>query len=250
MVNSALSIGGFVGVALSAGFVYWQVGRFAAPQVPRTLFDERKEFMAYTAGLFVGIPLAVALLFYVDALGNGALISAFIDLVILVVGGELAQWFLLRTLYFGQGESGAFYALGFRAGVSGLLILALVTQYFSGPTLAVLTLLVVLAQSLAVLVIQVAAGLLAVPTPARFGRLGGSKLGGGLFAAFGYVVLGLGILIGDIGALFGALLAVAGGVWVYQRLRDPVLGGLLPPPGKDQEGTEAERRAPYGRIVR
>lgn len=249
MVNSALSIGGLLGVGLSAAFVYWQVGRYAAPQVPRTLFDERKEFMAYTVGLFAGVPLSLFLIFYVDALGNGALVAAFIDLVLLVLGGEIGQWFLLRTLYFGRGESGAFYALGLRAGVSGILILALVAQYFSGPTLTALGIVVLLAQAVAVLIIQVAAGLLAVPSPARLGRLGGSPLGGGLFAAFGYIVLGLGILVGEIGALFGALLAAAGGVWVYQRLRDTVLSGLLPPPGKDEAGAEPGT-TPYGRISR
>ena len=238
MVNTALSIGGLVGVALSGGFVYWQVGRFAAPQVPRTLFDERKEFMAYTVGLFAGIPLALALIFYVDALGFGALIAAGIDLALLVVGAELAQWILLRTVYFGTGESGAFYALGLRAGIGGILALTIVTQYLSGTSITLPGLLVMLAQAVALLIIQVASGLLSVRSPARVERTGGSPLGRGLFATFGLVVLGLGILIGPTGALFGALIAAAGGVWVYQRLRDSVLGGLLPP--RTRSETEAE----------
>ena len=199
MVNTALSIGGLVGVALSGGFVYWQVGRFAAPQVPRTLFDERKEFMAYTVGLFAGIPLALALIFYVDALGFGALIAA---------------------------------------GIGGILALTIVTQYLSGTSITLPGLLVMLAQAVALLIIQVASGLLSVRSPARVERTGGSPLGGGLFATFGLVVLGLGILIGPTGALFGALIAAAGGVWVYQRLRDSVLGGLLPP--RTRSETEAE----------
>ena len=59
-----LSLGALVGVGLSGGFVWWEVGRFAVPQVPVSLFDERRELIAYTAGLFVGVPLAVAFLLF------------------------------------------------------------------------------------------------------------------------------------------------------------------------------------------
>ncbi|MHB8351702.1 MAG: hypothetical protein ACYDFT_03285, partial [Thermoplasmata archaeon] len=134
MVDAALSIGGLAGVGLSGLFVYWQIGKYAAPQVPRSLFDERKVFLAYTVGLFAGIPLALFLLFFLDAFLVGAAVAAAIDLALLVIGSEVAQWAVLRSLYFGTGESGAFYALALRAGISGLLVLALVTQYFSaGP---------------------------------------------------------------------------------------------------------------------
>ncbi|MGI0151414.1 MAG: hypothetical protein ACREC5_05710, partial [Thermoplasmata archaeon] len=174
MVDAALSIGGLVGVGLSGGFVYWQIGRYAAPQVPRSLFDERKVFLAYTVGLFAGIPLALFLLFFLDALALGATLSAILDLVLLVAGSELAQWAVLRSLYFGSGESGAFYALGLRAGISGLLALALVTQYFSAGTPTAEGILLVIAQSVAVLTVEVAAALLSVRSPARSGRTGGS----------------------------------------------------------------------------
>ena len=39
---------------LAGGFVYWQVGRYAAPQVPVTLFDEKREVYAFVIGLFMG----------------------------------------------------------------------------------------------------------------------------------------------------------------------------------------------------
>jgi hypothetical protein len=244
VVDVPLSIGGLVGVGLSGGFVYWQIGAYAAPQVPRTLFDERKEFFAYTIGLFVGIPLALPLLFYLDALGFGALQAAVIDLLLFVIGTEIAQWVLLRTLYFGTGESGAFYALGFRTGAAGLFALALVTQYFSQPTLSALGIGVVLTQSVAILALEVAAALLSVRGPARLGRLGGSPLSGGLFAGVGLVMIGLGTLSGGSIALVGAALAALIGVWVYQRLRGPVLAGLFPPRSRDDEDDDEEDRAP------
>jgi hypothetical protein len=250
VVDVPLSIGGLVGVGLSGGFVYWQIGAYAAPQVPRTLFDERKEFFAYTVGLFLGIPLALPLLFYLDALGFGALEAAGIDLALFVVGTEVAQWFLLRTVYFGTGESGAFYALGFRAGASGLFGLAVVTQYLSQPTATVFGFGVALVQAVALLAIEVAAALLSVRGPARLGRLGGSPLSGGIFAGVGLVMIGLGAISGNSVALVGAALAALIGVWVYQRLRGPVLAGLFPPRSPDDvEDDEDEERArsPYRR---
>src|SRR5208283_3550709 len=76
MVVPSLTLGGLVGVALSGGFVYWEVGRYSTPQVPQTLFDERKEVTGYTVGLFVGVPLAVAYILFVDSMANGALPGA------------------------------------------------------------------------------------------------------------------------------------------------------------------------------
>lgn len=245
MVNSPLSIGGLLGVALSGAFMYWQVGRYAAPQVARTLFDERKEVFAYTAGLFSGIPLALPLLFYLDALGFGALPAAAIDLALLVAAAEVGQWALLRSRYFGEGESGAFYAIGWRAGVGGLLILALVAQYLSGPSVSAIGFGVVAVQSVAVLAVEVAAGLLSARGPARLSRLGGSPLAGGLFAAFGFFLIGVGSVIDPASAALAAAIAAAGAIWVFQRLERTVLGGLLPP--RRPEGSP-EEPAPYARL--
>lgn len=248
MVNEALSLGGLAGVLLSGAFVYWQIGRYAEPQVPRSLFDERREVFAYTIGLFVGIALVLPLLFFLTALAVGALPAALIDLALLIVGSEVAQVVLLRTIYFGQGEARPFYALGLRAGISGLLVLALVTQRFSGPAPAALAVLVVLFQSFAVLAIEVAAALLSVPATGRRPRMGGSPLAGGLFGVFGFLLLGFGSLDGPLGAIAGALLASAGGIYVYGRLRDAVLGGVIPP--RPPAGPGEPERTAAGRFGR
>jgi hypothetical protein len=108
MVLPSLSIGAAVGVILSAGFVYVEVGRYATPQVPVTLFEERREIFAYTAGLFVGIPFAVVYLLYALAMVNGALPGALLFLGLLVGGTELAQWALLRSAYWGRTASSPF----------------------------------------------------------------------------------------------------------------------------------------------
>jgi hypothetical protein len=251
VVNAALSLGALVGVALSGGFMYWQVGRYAAPQVPRSLFDERTEFFAYTAGLFVGIPLALFLVFYLIALANGALVSATIDAGAVIGGTELAQWLLLRTSYFGRAESAAFYALGLRSGIGGLLALAAVTEYFSTAPPSVLGIVLVLVQSVALVIVQVASALLSVRGPARLGHLGGSPLAGGLFSLVGLFLIGVGLLVDAPSALLGATLAALGGAWVFRRLRDPVLGGLLPPAlPRDVESGGGAEPTPYGRLTK
>ena len=54
MVVASLTLGAVVGVLLSGAFLYWEVGRYAEPQVPVTLFDERKELFAYTTACSSG----------------------------------------------------------------------------------------------------------------------------------------------------------------------------------------------------
>jgi len=104
----SLAIGGFVGIALSGGFIWWEIGRYATPQVPATLFEERREIFAYTAGLFVGIPMAVSYLLYITSMANLALPGAILFLAVLIAGTEAAQYFLLRTRFWGSDESGPF----------------------------------------------------------------------------------------------------------------------------------------------
>ncbi len=249
LVDAALSLGGLAGVGLSGVFVYWQIGQYAAPQVPRSLFDERKVFLAYTVGLFAGIPLALFLLFFLDAFLLGAAVAAGIDLALLVIGSEVAQWAVLRSLYFGSGESGAFYALALRAGISGLLILALVTQYFSAGTVDAAGTLEILVASVAVLTIEIAAALLSARGPARRAGRTGSPWAGGLFAAVGFFLVGLGPTAGTTAGLFGSALAALGSIWVYRRLRDPILSGLLPPPPRE-DASETTEPSPYTRISR
>jgi hypothetical protein len=223
-----LSLGALVGVLLSGGFVWWEVGRYATPQVPVTLFDERRELFAYTAGLFVGVPLAITFVLYFDSLANGALPGALLFLVLLVVGSEVAQWALLRTRFWGPGDSGPFYALGYRAAIGGIVALALVSQYFSLASATADGVVLVVLQSVAVVVLEVAGALLSVRARPGSGRTGGGPLSGAIFGAVGFFLIGIGSVAGETGAFAGALVALIGGVWVYRRLR-PLLSAIPPP---------------------
>jgi hypothetical protein len=249
-----LTIGAVVGVLLSGGFILVEIGRYATPQVPETLFDERREVFAYTAGLFVGIPLALALLFFLDSMANGAIPGALIWLVVLVGGTEVAQWALMRTRYWGQGESGPFYALGYRAGIGGIFGLTVVAQYLSGPTVGTDGVAVVVAQAIALLGLEVTGGLLSLPPSATAGRSGGGPIPGAIFGAVGIFLVGLGPLAdpGTNGdptvAIAAAIVALIGAGLVYRRLR-PMLAAVPPPTaGGVQPGRRA--RATYGRTDR
>jgi hypothetical protein len=218
VVNAALSLGGLIGVILSGGFVYWEVGRYAAPQVARSRFDERREVFAYTAGLFVGVPLAIPLLFYFSALAVGAWIpSAVVDLALLLAGTEVALFFLLRSRYFGADASRVFYGLGFRAGHSGILTLALIARFLSSvSSVPPDGLALVLAQSVAVVAIEVSTAILAL------GRRG--PLGSVVFGAAAFVLLGFGATAGALIGVLAAAFVVAGAIGVYRRLKPDVLG--------------------------
>jgi len=254
IVNLGLTTGAVVGVLLSGGFVYVEIGRYATPQVPETLFDERREVFAYTAGLFVGIPLALAFLFFLDSMANGALPGAAIFLVGLVAGTTVAQWALLRTHYWGRSESGPFYALGYRAGIAGIFALALVAQYLASPTVTWDGVLLVLVESFAVLTLSVAATLLSLPPSEVAGRTGGGALRGALFLAVGYFVLGVGALSGisnpsdELTAYAAAVVALVGGLLVYRRLR-PLLSAIPPPSGGTRPLPRSTPLA-YGRTQR
>jgi hypothetical protein len=252
MADLSLSIGGLVGVVLSGGFVYVEIGRYATPQVPETLFDERREVFGYTAGLFVGIPLAVAFLFFLESMANGALPGALIFLVALVAGTEVAQWALLRTHYWGRGESGPFYALGYRAGIAGIFGLTVVAQYLSGPTLAWDGVAFVLLEAFAILALEVSGALLSVPRSEATGRRSGGPLAGALFGAFGFFILGLGALsgIGTVGgeevAYAAVIVSLLGGTLVYRRLR-PTLA-TIPAPSQGTPPPARPGPTSYGRV--
>jgi hypothetical protein len=253
IVNPGLTIGAVVGVLLSGGFVYGEIGRFAAPQVPETLFDERREIFAYTAGLFVGIPLALAFLFFLDSMANAALLGALIFLVALVVGTEVAQWALLRTHYWGTGESTPFYALGYRAGIAGIFALAIMAQYIAGPSVTWDGLTLALLECGAVLGLEITGALLSMPPSAKAGRRGGGPLPGALFMAVGFFILGIGALSGTVGAVneatafAAALLALGGAVLMYRRLR-PMLASV-PPPGGGSKPPTRTRPTAFGRTT-
>ncbi|HTW39766.1 MAG TPA: hypothetical protein VMF04_02760 [Thermoplasmata archaeon] len=253
IVNLGLTAGAVVGVLLSGGFVYVEIGRYATPQVPETRFDERKEVFGYTAGLFVGIPLALAFLFFLDSMANGALLGALIFLVALVIGTEVAQWALLRTHYWGTGESTPFYALGYRAGIAGIFALAIFAQYLASPSITWDGILFALVESLAVMALEVAGALLSMPPSAAAGRKGGGSVPGAVFMAVGFFVIGIGALSGfatvsdEVVAYAAALVALIGGNLVYRRLR-PMLDAVPAPSGGGKPPPRAKPAA-YGRTT-
>jgi hypothetical protein len=243
MVDGALSIGGFLGVLLSGAFIYWEVGRYAAPQVPRSLFDERKEVFAYTAGLFVGVPMAFLLILLTSAIANGAVIAALIDVGILVGATELAQWALTHSVYFGRSESTPFYALGFRAGIGGILILGAVTAYLGGPTITAGGLVFLATESVALLAIQVNGGLVSIPRPSE---ATGGPISGLAVGFVGMAVLSFGLAISGLTGAAAGLLVVAALVPSYRRLRKRVLARVRPP-GAPEVASERSADRPFGR---
>ena len=254
VIDLGLSLGALVGVLLSGGYVYAEIGRYATPQVPETLFDERREVFAYTAGLFVGIPLAVAFLLFLVSMANGALLGAAIFLVGLVLGTEIAQWALFRTQYWGTGESGPFYALGYRAGIAGIFALVLVAQYLAGPKVTWDGVTLVLVESAAVLVLEVAGALLSLPPSATAGRTGGGMIPGAIFGGVGFFVLGIGALSGTANVsaeavtYAAAFVALFGGLLVYHRLR-PMLA-VIPAPSAGRPPPARATTPTFGRTDR
>jgi len=247
MVVASLTLGAVVGVLLSGAFLYVEVGRFAEPQVPVTLFDERKELFAYTAGLFVGIPLAIAFVLFQLSMGNAALPSALLFLGLLVLGDEVAQWALLRTKYWGADLSRPFYALGYRAAIGGIISLAVVSQYLANPSITVDGTGLVLLESAALVALQVAGGFLSLPAAGASERTGGSPFAGALFSAVGFFLLGLGYLGGEATGYVGALVALLGAALVYRRLR-PMLA-RVPAPSAGPKPPAPEGPLAYGRTV-
>jgi hypothetical protein len=237
MVYSPLAVGGFIGVLISGAFVYWEIGRYATPQVIRTRFNEPKALWGYTAGLFVGIPLAILFRLYEVAVGGGSLLfSGLIDIALLVAGTEIAQYMLARSRYFGVQEATPFYALSFRSGIAGILI---VSEVAGGLSLGISEdgLAVLAAQSIALLAIQVTGALQSIPRSPLARQAIGGPFAGALVGAISYVVLALGYGIGTIGVVAAALLVVAALIPSYRRLRRRTLDQVL-----DADGPSPERR--------
>jgi hypothetical protein len=245
MVLPSLSIGAAIGVILSAGFVYFEIGRFATPQVPVTLFDERREIFAYTAGLFIGIPFAVLYILYALAMANGALPGALLFLVLLVGGTELAQWALQRSSYWGRTGSFPFYALGLRASIGGIIALAIVAQYLGSSPIRADGVALVLLQSFAVVCLEFTGALFSLPPGGPEGRTGGGVLSSSIFSAVGFFLIGLGPLAGEAGAFGGAALALLGALFLYRRLRTRL--SLIRPPGATVRPDALETRSTFGR---
>lgn len=229
-MNGAVEIGGSVGVLLSGAFVYWEVGRFAAPQVPQSLFDERKELFAYTAGLFVGVPFAVLYFFLLTAVANGAFISAVLDLAVLAAATEGAQWALQRSAYFGRAEATPLYALGFRAATGGIVVIAAIAAYLGRPSIDALGLAVVAAQALGLVALQVGGALLSLPRAAWVPGARGGAVSGAAVGVAAYGLLVLGPTAGPVAGLVAALIVLAGEAFVYRNLRRSILDPRRVPP--------------------
>jgi hypothetical protein len=226
MVDVALSIGAGVGIVLSAGFVWWEIGQYAAPQVPESRFNESKAMIGYTAGLFVGIPLALALLLLFASLPTFSVPGIVLFLALLVGGTELAQWMLLRSVYFGSDGAGPFYALGFRAGIGGILILALLTQYFSGTTFTVLGIAAILAVSASVLSLEVVGGVLALPKNPQRPEARGGPMRAAPMEAVGFFLVGYALANGSVVGLVGGAIVAVGAFALYRSLAPTALEGV------------------------
>ena len=247
MVNGSLLIAGSVGVLLSGAFLYLEIGRYAEPQVPRSLFDERKLLIGYTVGLFAGVALSIPLGLLFTSFLSGSLVFSLVGLVILVAGMELAQRFFLGTAYFGQGDAGPFYVLSFRAGASAVLILAIVSLYVGGPAFEWLGFAGSLALSGAILLLEVAGALLALRLPApRTGSTGG-PFSSGLVTGAGFFLLAIAVLYGPVVTILVSAVVIGVAARSYLRLRTPILGSVAPP----REPTDvAPGSSPFGRTDR
>lgn len=244
MVFASLTIGAVVGILLSGGFVYWEIGRFAEPQVPVTRFDERREVFAYTAGLFVGVPIAVAYVLFLLELQIGSLPGTIAFLAAIVAGTEISQRLLLRSRYW-SGPAGPFYALGFRAAIGGIVALAIVGTYLGGLSIDGTGILRVVVSAVAVLLLQVAGALLSLPTDPVSGQARGVPWAGAGIGAVGFFMLGLGTVAGEPTAIVAAAVIGVGAATIYLRLR-PWLEAIPPPQGGTPPPAPAIASA-YGR---
>ena len=248
MVVNPLWVGGSIGVLMSGAFVYWQVGRFAAPQVPQSLFDERKALFAYTGGLFGGIVLSIPIGLFLTSLTGGSLSSTLLGLLGLVLGLELAQWLLLRSHYFGTGASGPFYALCFRVGASAIIILTLTTLYLGSGSVDAPGVGALLAESAAIVSLSAATSLQSVGGRTSSGTPTGGRLQSLLLSGVGFFFLGLAQLYGPLVGGLAAVLILVMTARLFSRLRDAVLGSIPPPGGVQRQ--EPPTPTSFGRTDR
>jgi len=248
VVVASLAVGGGVGIVLSGAFLWLEVGRYAAPQVPVTVFDERKVFAAYTVGLFVGVPIAVAYYLLVYSLVSGGLFGTALGLVGVVAGAELAQRYLVRSRYWGGRADVPFHAVSLRAGIGGILALTVVALYLGTPgTLTALGVVTAVLTAVALVALEVAGGLLSL----RYQGSNVSRVGGpvpsAVFSAVAFFLLGIGSVAGLTGALGAPIVVLAGSLLAY-RGRRAILADVPPPTGAPAPLTGA-RPLPFGRTT-
>jgi hypothetical protein len=247
MVVASLTFGALVGVLLSGAFLWVEVGRYATPQVPVTVFDERKVLAAYTVGLFVGVPLAAAYVLLLASVANGALPGTLLFLAGLVGGTEVAQRLAERSKYWGTTAAVPFYLVSLRAGVGGILALAAVASYLGGvPTPTVLGTSSSLLIAVALVALEVAGGLLSFrPRGSTGARLGG-PLWGALFGAVAFFLLAVGPTAGAAGNVAAPVVVLGGAAFAY-RGRRALLADVPPPTGPPPEPAGAGP-VRYGRV--
>ena len=245
IVDNSLFLGAVAGVVASAGFVYVEIGRYAAPQVPRSLFDERRTFFGYTAGLFVGIVLLTAFLLFTTSLFVGGGLGAILFLAILVATLEIGQYLIGRSVYFGSDTALPFYVVSYRAGAAGLLGIGVVSDYLVAGSYSVVGLVANLILALAFVLLLAAAGIQSTPSGPRDARRPGSFGRGLLLELLGFLLVGLGPLGGDVGVLTAAVAVAGGSAGLYLRRRDEVFGAVRPP-----AAGAPDDRPPVGRFGR
>jgi hypothetical protein len=246
MVDVSLSLGAVVGIVLSAGYLWWEIGRYATPQVPVTIFDERRLLAAYTVGLFVGVPLAAAYLLLVASLANAALPGAALFLTALIVGTEVAQRALVRSVYWGRSAAVPFYAVSFRAGIGAILALAAVADYLGSVAVpSVEGTVTVLLSAVALVGLEVAGSFLSLRRPGSTAPPTGGPVAGGLFGAVAFFLLGLGPTAGAAGAIGAPLVVLFGAAVVYRGRRRWL--AEVPPPAGAAPLPSADRPLAYGR---
>ncbi len=239
--------GALVAIPISGGFVYVEIGKYAAPQVPRSLFVERKVVYAYTAGLFVGVLLAFLFYLLGTSLFYGGLPGTVISLVALVAVLEGAQVLIARSVYFGSDGSMPFYALGYRAGAGGLLGLAVVAQVFGAATVSAIAVGAAVLEALAFVLLLVAGGIQSTPTGPPGSRRPGSVGRAAILEGVGFFLLGLGSLQGVAGIAIASVAIAGGSAGLYQTRRQ-ILREVRPPP--EEGGPTAEPASPGGRYGR
>ncbi|MFZ0699874.1 MAG: hypothetical protein WAN74_06790 [Thermoplasmata archaeon] len=229
MVALSLTIAGALGIVLTGGYLWWEMGRYTTPQVVESRFDERRMIFAYTLGLFVGVLLSLPWLLYLAAMTNAALLGAFALLFVLVLAIELAEWVVRRTHYWGKGPSFPFYAIGLRAGIGAILVLALVGQYLSAPTITWDGTSVVGLQAVAIVALEVTGALVSLPaTASGIPRQGIGVLSGALISGIGLFLLGFNAFGGEIVGGVAAGIVLIGSIFLYRRAR--VILDRIPPP--------------------
>lgn len=241
-----VTFGALVGLPISGAFVYLEIGRYATPQVPRTLFNERKEIWSFTLGLFVGVLLTFLFFLLTLSLRAGGFPGTVVSLVTLVAVVEGAQLLMARSVYFGSDASIPFYALGYRAGAGGLLGIGAVAVAVSNGTPTAEALGVAVLEAVAFVLLLEAGGIQSTPRGPPTSRVPGSVGRAAILEGIGFFLLAFGAASGVGGAAVAGV-AIAGGSAGLYLSRRHFLGEIRPP---STPGAEVEEGLATGRFGR